>query len=54
VELSGDFVNWIVNDEAKFLHGRFVAANWDAEELIQMKKTVEGDKTLFSLHMLGC
>lgn len=53
VELSGDFVNWLVSDEARFLRGRFVAANWDAEELLQMREKIEGDKRLFTMNLVS-
>ncbi|KAF5006794.1 hypothetical protein FDECE_6849 [Fusarium decemcellulare] len=31
--LPGHFAVWAANPEARFLHGRFVWANWDIEEL---------------------
>ncbi|OJI97560.1 hypothetical protein ASPVEDRAFT_184432 [Aspergillus versicolor CBS 583.65] len=34
VELPAHFLVWLASDEAKFLKGRFVWANWDAQELI--------------------
>ncbi|KAM5349880.1 hypothetical protein ACJ41O_006385 [Fusarium nematophilum] len=33
IKLPGDFSVWIASDEAEFLHGRFVWAKWDVEEL---------------------
>lgn len=32
-ELAGNFAVWAASPEARFLHGRFVWANWDVEEL---------------------
>lgn len=32
-ELAGAFANWAATKEAAFLHGRFVWASWDVEEL---------------------
>jgi hypothetical protein len=31
--LPGNFAVWAASPEATFLHGRFVWANWDVEEL---------------------
>lgn len=32
-DLSGQFAVWAASSEADFLHGRFVWANWDVDEL---------------------
>jgi hypothetical protein len=32
-DLPGAFSVWVASHEAKFLHGRFVWAAWDVEEL---------------------
>jgi hypothetical protein len=50
---SGDFFNWVVSDEAKFLNGRFVAANWDVEELLQRKDEITGDKNIYTFGLIG-
>ncbi|KAM0478733.1 hypothetical protein ACHAP7_005880 [Fusarium lateritium] len=34
VELPAHFMVWLASEEAKFLKGKFVWANWDAEELL--------------------
>ncbi|KAL3454408.1 hypothetical protein BJX65DRAFT_315661 [Aspergillus insuetus] len=34
VELPAHFLVWLASDEAKFLKGKFVWANWDAQELM--------------------
>jgi NAD(P)-dependent dehydrogenase (short-subunit alcohol dehydrogenase family) len=34
VELPAHFIVWLASEEAKFLKGKFVWANWDAEELL--------------------
>ncbi|KAL5343899.1 hypothetical protein BJX70DRAFT_385184 [Aspergillus crustosus] len=36
-KLAGDFVVWLTGEEAGFLNGRFVWANWDVDELVQRK-----------------
>lgn len=33
VELPADFTVWALSDEARFLKGRLVWANWDVDEL---------------------
>jgi len=53
VQLSGDFANWCVSEEAKFLSGKFVWANWDVEELIQNKEKIEKDENLYTLNLVG-
>ncbi|KAK2008699.1 short chain dehydrogenase [Colletotrichum eremochloae] len=35
VTLAGNFAVWAASEEARFLHGRFVWAKWDVEELKQ-------------------
>ncbi|GIC92414.1 SDR family NAD(P)-dependent oxidoreductase [Aspergillus udagawae] len=36
-KLVGDFVVWATTEEAKFLAGRFVWANWDVQELLSLR-----------------
>lgn len=38
--LTGRFVIWLVSEDASFLSGRFVWANWDIEEMLQKKDTI--------------
>lgn len=38
--LTGDFTAWLASDEASFLAGRFVWANWDCEQLIGRKQEI--------------
>ncbi|KAH8652139.1 hypothetical protein BX600DRAFT_441046 [Xylariales sp. PMI_506] len=52
-QLSGDFVNWCVSDEARFLDGKFIWANWDVEELKQEKDKIMSDKTLYTMNLVG-
>ncbi|KAN0089695.1 NAD(P)-binding protein [Hyaloscypha variabilis] len=51
-ELAGDFVVWCLSEEAAFLKGRFVWANWDVEELVGRKEEIEGSG-LLSLGLEG-
>ncbi|KAH7419814.1 hypothetical protein BKA64DRAFT_699831 [Cadophora sp. MPI-SDFR-AT-0126] len=40
-KLPGNFCVWLASAEADFLHGRFVWANWDVDELKARVKEVE-------------
>lgn len=40
VELAGQFFAWAATDEAEFLNGRFLWAEWDIEELKGRKKDI--------------
>jgi NAD(P)-dependent dehydrogenase (short-subunit alcohol dehydrogenase family) len=53
VQLSGQFVVWLASDEANFLRGRFVWANWDVEELVARKQEFEADKDLLKIGLIG-
>jgi hypothetical protein len=39
--LPGSFCVWAATKQAEFLHGRFVWANWDVEELAAMKEMAD-------------
>ncbi|KAI9692017.1 MAG: hypothetical protein M1820_009592 [Bogoriella megaspora] len=43
VDLPGHFAVWLASKEAEFLHGRFVWAHWDVEELKGLKGRVENE-----------
>ncbi|RAH86760.1 oxidoreductase [Aspergillus japonicus CBS 114.51] len=45
-ELPGQFYVWLASAEAEFLKGKFVWANWDAEELMQRAEEIRGSKLL--------
>ncbi|KAK1754751.1 putative short chain dehydrogenase [Echria macrotheca] len=45
-ELPGNFYVWLASEEAGFLKGKFVWANWDAEELVARRGEIEGTKVL--------
>jgi hypothetical protein len=51
VGLAGNFVVWLASPQAEFLNGRFVWANWDVEELLQLKEKVAQDPN-FLTHAL--
>ena len=52
VELAADFAVWAVSPEASFLHGRFVWANWDVEELKAQKDEIQANPAKFTLGLL--
>lgn len=43
VTLPGHFAVWLASLEADFLHGRFVWAQWDVDELIELKEKIQSD-----------
>jgi NAD(P)-dependent dehydrogenase (short-subunit alcohol dehydrogenase family) len=53
--LPGSFAVWAASDEAKFLHGRYVEANWDVEELCQgeVRAKVEQDQSFLQIGVNG-
>ncbi|EME44037.1 hypothetical protein DOTSEDRAFT_71740 [Dothistroma septosporum NZE10] len=51
-KLPGHFAIWLTGNEAEFLHGRFVWAQWDVDELVQLKKKVEEDQGLLKLGLI--
>lgn len=50
--LTGDFTAWLASDEASFLAGRFVWANWDCEQLISRKQEIL-EENLFRTSLTG-
>ena len=51
--LSAHMAVWLAGKDAAFLHGRFVWANWDAEELMGMKETLEVDSGFLKIGITG-
>ncbi|CRG85376.1 hypothetical protein PISL3812_02458 [Talaromyces islandicus] len=46
VELPAHFLVWLASEEATFLKGKFVWANWDAQELIARADEIQGSMLL--------
>lgn len=46
VSLPADFSVWAVSSEAMFLAGRYIWANWDVDELKEMKEKIVGENLL--------
>lgn len=55
-ELPGNFAVWLASPEAAFLHGRYVEASWDVEELKsgQIREQIKNDPYLLKVGILGC
>jgi hypothetical protein len=44
---------WLASEEAAFLHGRYIWANWDVPELLEMKERILDDKSLLKVGIIG-
>ncbi|RGP73094.1 hypothetical protein FLONG3_6409 [Fusarium longipes] len=55
IKLPGDFAVWAASEEAEFLHGRFVWAKWDVNELKAgpLRKKIENNPSLFRVGVVG-
>jgi hypothetical protein len=55
VKLPGDFAVWAASNEAEFLHGRFVWANWDVDELQTgpLREKIENDPGFLKMTVKG-
>nr|RBQ89699.1 hypothetical protein FVER53263_13680 [Fusarium verticillioides] len=55
IKLPGDFAVWAASEEAAFLHGRFIWAKWDVDELKNgpLRKKIESDASLFRVGVKG-
>jgi hypothetical protein len=49
-ELAGHTYVWLASPEAKFLKGKMVWSNWDAEELLKRADEIKGGKLLTTIH----
>lgn len=52
VKLPGNFAVWLAGPEGTFLHGRFVWAHWDVDELIALKGRVEKEPGFLQLGLV--
>jgi NAD(P)-dependent dehydrogenase (short-subunit alcohol dehydrogenase family) len=50
--LPGSVVNWLTSEEAAFLRGRYITANWDVNELIARKEEIV-EKDLLTVQLSG-
>jgi NAD(P)-dependent dehydrogenase (short-subunit alcohol dehydrogenase family) len=53
MSLCSDFCVWLASQEAEFLRGRFVSANFDVDELLTRKDEFEKNHMLLRLHIGG-
>ncbi|QGJ00658.1 hypothetical protein CEK26_002102 [Fusarium fujikuroi] len=55
IKLPCDFAVWAASEEAEFLHGRFIWAKWDVDELKNgpLRKKIESDVSLFRVGVKG-
>lgn len=51
--LSGHMGLWLSTPAAAFLHGRYIWANWDADELMAMKQKVLDDPSFLKVGITG-
>ncbi|PPJ60169.1 hypothetical protein CBER1_08995 [Cercospora berteroae] len=47
--LPGDFAVWLAGSQSDFLHGRFVWANWDVEEMMALKERLSRDRSFLTV-----
>lgn len=52
-DLPAHFAVWAASDEARFLHGRWVASHWDVDELKGAEKELEGDRMFGRIGVIG-
>ncbi|KAI1211051.1 NAD(P)-binding protein [Annulohypoxylon truncatum] len=54
-DLPGDFAVWAATPEARFLHGRFVWASWDVDELKtgELRKRIDEDPWFLKVGVRG-
>ncbi|KAI1418133.1 NAD(P)-binding protein [Hypoxylon sp. FL1857] len=48
-ELPGQFYVWLASSEAAFLKGKFVWANWDAQELLERAEEIKSTRLLSTI-----
>lgn len=53
--LAGQFAVWAASPEARFLHGRFVWAAWDVDELREgpVRERIDGDVHFLKVGVVG-
>ncbi|KAF7192762.1 Short chain dehydrogenase citE [Pseudocercospora fuligena] len=52
IQLPANFAVWLAGPQSDFLHGRFVWAQWDVEELIALKEKVEKEPNFLRLGLV--
>ena len=52
IALPGHFATWLATPEADFLHGRYLWAHWDVDELLELKGRLEKDPTFLTIGLV--
>lgn len=50
--LPGNFAVWLAGSESDFLHGKFVWAHWDVDELIALKGRCEKEEDFLTMGLI--
>lgn len=51
-DLPAYFCLWLAGPESRFLHGRFVWANWDVDELIALKERLSREERFLTIGLI--
>jgi NAD(P)-dependent dehydrogenase (short-subunit alcohol dehydrogenase family) len=51
-DLPAHFALWLAGPETRFLHGRFMWANWDVDELIVLKERLEKEEAFLTIGLI--
>jgi NAD(P)-dependent dehydrogenase (short-subunit alcohol dehydrogenase family) len=52
INLPAHFARWLAGPESTFLHGRFVWANWDVDELVELRGKLMQDPSLLTIGLI--
>ena len=52
VKLPGQFAVWLASPEADFLNGRFVWAEWDVDELLELRDKIKDDEYFLKISLI--
>jgi len=52
VKLPGQFAVWLASPEADFLNGRFAWAEWDVDELLELRDKIKKDEYFLKISLI--
>lgn len=52
IDLPAHFFVWLSGPEADFLHGKYVWAHWDVDELLEIKEKITSDPTFLTMGLM--
>jgi hypothetical protein len=52
LDVPGHFALWLAGPESGFLHGRYLWAQWDVDELLAMRERVEKDPSFLKIGLV--